>query len=364
MMASQQKTVFISYRRSVTKYLALMLFKELQQRGYDVFWDIDGIGAGDFEKIIFEQIEAREHFIVLLAHGTLDRVFEPGDWFRREIEYAIETKRNIVPILIDGFQFSDAEKYLTGELSQLANYNALYLAQDYFDAAINKLTLRFFSSHLEVPIVTEVEPSASIQPPIDIVSRDVSVPDVYQLDSEQESISHLIEGVYFALELSDFRKALESFRKALMLNDKLAKDFEKLKANKAQKQHLFLSYSRNNIKTMKQIKQTLEDEGFITWTDESLKPGTPIWEKEIEKAIELSQGFIVLLSPSAKESDWVVREIKYARNQRVTIFPILIDGDEQTSVPLSLTTSQWVDIRTKYVSGIGKLIEELNILIN
>lgn len=37
------KTVFISYRREPSRYLALAMFKELQRRGYDVFWDVESI---------------------------------------------------------------------------------------------------------------------------------------------------------------------------------------------------------------------------------------------------------------------------------------------------------------------------------
>lgn len=118
------KTVFISYRRSVHRHLSLMLFKDLRDNGFDVFRDADTIGAGEFEKIILNQIAARMHFVVLLSYGTLDRCTESSDWLRREIEYAIETERNIVPLLIDGFKFTDAEIHLTGLLNRLKDFQA------------------------------------------------------------------------------------------------------------------------------------------------------------------------------------------------------------------------------------------------
>jgi hypothetical protein len=67
------KTVFISYRRSVHKHLSLLLFKDLRARGFDTFRDSDTMGAGEFDKIILNQIAARTHFVVLLSYGTLDR---------------------------------------------------------------------------------------------------------------------------------------------------------------------------------------------------------------------------------------------------------------------------------------------------
>ena len=126
-MLTSNKTVFISYRREPSKFLAIIVCKELQKRGYDVFLDIDSIGGGEFEKIILSQIAARSHFIVLLAHGSLDRCNEAGDWFRREIEYALQLGRTIIPILVDNFTFEISDKYLTGKLREIKNHNALPL---------------------------------------------------------------------------------------------------------------------------------------------------------------------------------------------------------------------------------------------
>ncbi len=106
------KTVFISYRRIPSRYIALSIFRELRQRGYDVFWDVESIGAGQFEPIILSEIGCRAHFIVLLTHQTLERCLETGDWLKREIEYAMSLGRKIIPVMVDGFDFKDQEKYL------------------------------------------------------------------------------------------------------------------------------------------------------------------------------------------------------------------------------------------------------------
>ncbi len=53
---------------------------------------------GSSSSIILNQIEARAHFVVILTPGTVERCTEPGDWLRREIEYAMDKQRNIVPL--------------------------------------------------------------------------------------------------------------------------------------------------------------------------------------------------------------------------------------------------------------------------
>ena len=102
-----QKTVFISYRRSVAPYIARAIFLSLRSSGYDVFMDIESIGPGEFESIILGQIEARAHFLSILTPGTLERCCEPGDWLRREIEHALKTGRNVIPMLVNNFRFED-----------------------------------------------------------------------------------------------------------------------------------------------------------------------------------------------------------------------------------------------------------------
>src|SRR5438445_551600 len=95
-MARVEKTVFISYRRTNAPW-ALAIFQNLHNNGYDVFFDYEGIASGDFESVILGNIRARAHFIVLLTPSALERCSEPSDWLRREIEEALEIKRNIVP---------------------------------------------------------------------------------------------------------------------------------------------------------------------------------------------------------------------------------------------------------------------------
>src|SRR5690349_20558116 len=99
-MARVEKTVFISYRRTNAPW-ALAIFQNLTHYKYDVFIDYEGIASGDFETAILENIKSRSHFVVLLTPSALERCGEPGDWFRREIETALDLKRNIVPLMLE-----------------------------------------------------------------------------------------------------------------------------------------------------------------------------------------------------------------------------------------------------------------------
>ena len=150
-----EKTVFISYRRTNLPW-ALAIYQELTHNGYDVFFDYLSIPSGDFENIIVENIKARAHFVVILTPSALERCNEPGDWLRREIETAIEEKRNIIPLMLESFDFGNPStiKALTGKLEKLKKYNGLRLHSEYFFEGMNRFREQFLNVALDAVVHT------------------------------------------------------------------------------------------------------------------------------------------------------------------------------------------------------------------
>jgi len=160
-MARIEKTVFISYRRTDV-YTALAVYENLKNQGYDVFFDYRSISSGDFEQIITANIKARAHFLIILTPTALDRCNEPGDWMRREIETAIDEKRNIVPLFFKGFRFGvpAVSEKLTGKLENLSRYNGLNMHEDYFEEGMQRLYVQFLNIPLDTvlhPVSTKVQ---------------------------------------------------------------------------------------------------------------------------------------------------------------------------------------------------------------
>ncbi|MBE0683383.1 MAG: SUMF1/EgtB/PvdO family nonheme iron enzyme [Anaerolineales bacterium] len=157
-MARIEKTIFISYRRKDVAW-ALAVYQDLTHRGYDVFFDFTNIPSGDFEQNILSNIKARAHFVLILTPTALDRCSEPGDWLRREIELAIDEKRNIIPLFFDGFNFGNVSEKLTGKLQKVSLYNGMNVHQDYFLEAMERLRNKFLNVPLNAilhPVSTEV----------------------------------------------------------------------------------------------------------------------------------------------------------------------------------------------------------------
>ena len=152
-----EKTVFLSYRRTNVPW-ALAIFQDLTQHGYDVFFDYDGIASGDFEQVILGNITARAHFLVLLTPSALERCNEPSDWLRRETETALDNQRNIVPLMLEGFDFGTPKiaSQLTGSLAALKRYNGLKIPPEFFFEAMGRLRDRF----LNVPLTAVLHPAS------------------------------------------------------------------------------------------------------------------------------------------------------------------------------------------------------------
>lgn len=215
-MLQVQKTVFISYRRT-NIYTARAVYENLKANGYDVFLDYENIDSGAFDRVILRQIEARAHFIIILTPSALERCNDPGDWLRREIEHAIDHKRNIVPLMFDNFDFRAASPYLTGKLSLVSTYNALKIPEDYFNEAMERLRTRF----LNIPLEMVLHPTPAADQPI--VDRKIAKVDTTPAPTDgQLRAEDYYERGKQAHDEKDFTLAIAYYSEAICLNPNYA----------------------------------------------------------------------------------------------------------------------------------------------
>ena len=90
--------IFISYRRDGGADIARQIQLVLENYGYKVFLDYDSANTESFEKKIKSGIAEAPIFLFVLSNGSLGRCCNDGDWVRKEIEYAFELQKNIVPV--------------------------------------------------------------------------------------------------------------------------------------------------------------------------------------------------------------------------------------------------------------------------
>jgi len=122
--------------------------------------------------------------------------------------------------------------------------------------------------------------------------------------------------------------------------------------------HVFISYSREDSSLMRRLARDLRSQLAEVWTDDGeLRPGTRRWKQAIEQAIEEARCVVVVLTPSAKASEWVALETTYARTLDKPIIPWLAAGDVQSSVPIDLIDTQWVDHGGRYQPAFDELFK-------
>ncbi len=90
--------------------------------------------------------------------------------------------------------------------------------------------------------------------------------------------------------------------------------------------HIFISYSRQDQAYAQQFKAALTARHLPYWLDERINPGDDWWG-EIDRAIAGCACLVVLMTPAAKASRWVQREILLAEDRGKPIFPLLLAGE-------------------------------------
>jgi len=135
-----QYDIFISYKRKSLP-TANNLYYRLTTRGYSTFFDLEEMGRDNFNVQLLSYIENAKDVFVILEEGSLDACRQNNwekDWFCREIAYALEKKKNIIPILIGGYQMPSSD-YFPAKLKELSFKNAPEFNFSFFEAYLDKL---------------------------------------------------------------------------------------------------------------------------------------------------------------------------------------------------------------------------------
>ena len=125
--------IFISYkRRGTSSATAAYIYDLLTKKGYSVFFDRKEIRQGKFDTQLLTHIQGAQDIIILLEDGSLSSCFSDmkeaykTDWFCMEIMHALQNKKRIIPVLLEGYKMPDA-KDLPPEMASLTLENAISL---------------------------------------------------------------------------------------------------------------------------------------------------------------------------------------------------------------------------------------------
>jgi hypothetical protein len=145
----QSGKLFISYRRADARGIAGRLSDTLGAYFGDdrVFRDIENIAGGaDFGEVIEQNLQTADAVIVLIGPDWLSirsengqrRLEDPSDWVAEEIAVAMQLKKPIFPVLVDGAPMPRVEE-LPEKLRSLTRYNAISISDDRWKSDVQRL---------------------------------------------------------------------------------------------------------------------------------------------------------------------------------------------------------------------------------
>lgn len=134
--------IFISYRRDNGEQSAKAIYDRLRDKGYHVFLDVETLRSGAFNEKLYTVIEECRDVLVILSPNALDRCVNEDDWVRLEVAHAIKRGKNVIPIMLRGFEFPEK---LPEDLEPLRYQNGIPASVEFFDAFMDKL-YRFLRS--------------------------------------------------------------------------------------------------------------------------------------------------------------------------------------------------------------------------
>ncbi len=150
------KTIFINYRRDDTAPYALAIRAEFERhlKGMTVFIDTQGIEAlSQWPAVLQEALSQADAFLCLIGPGWLGasapdgqlRLFDPEDWVRREIVFALKhIPQLVVPVLVGTATMPSAGELPT-EMKALAEIQAFRLTGQRWDREIGDVCDTFCS---------------------------------------------------------------------------------------------------------------------------------------------------------------------------------------------------------------------------
>ena len=89
---------------------------------------------------------------------------------------------------------------------------------------------------------------------------------------------------------------------------------------------VFVSYTRSDLLVVEGLVTNLQAHGFTVWFDRKIEYGAR-WQAEIESRLELSGAVVVAMSPEARRSAWVQREVARSNELQKPVFPVLLAGE-------------------------------------
>jgi hypothetical protein len=127
-------------------------------------------------------------------------------------------------------------------------------------------------------------------------------------------------------------------------------------APSSERPKVFVSYARSDSQFALKLARDLREAGANLWVDQFNIPLGARWDRSVEAALNACPSFLVIISPSAVDSENVMDELSFALSKNKKIVPVLY---QNCAIPFRLTRFQYIDFTADYDTGFPKLSRNL-----
>ncbi len=127
-------------------------------------------------------------------------------------------------------------------------------------------------------------------------------------------------------------------------------------------EQVFISYKSQDHEFAFELNQQVKDAGIDTWIDKEWLRAGEDWREEIDEAIKNSFAMILIMTPAAAQSKYVIYEFAFAWALGIKVVPVMLDYVELKDFHPRLEGRQYEDFQRKH--SWGKLIKRLQEIEN
>jgi RNA polymerase sigma factor (sigma-70 family) len=337
-----QKRVFIAYVRRDASSISDQLLNHLQRAGFDVFRDFSSIPIGsDFAAVIRNEVERSDIILALFSRNALQ-----SEWWVREIAWAMEMGKLVVPILLDDEKMPRPAS-LPNELRDFSKLGAIVVHNDQADGDIQRLMVRL--RNIELP-----QQGSSLEVALDQVITTLDEEDrrrFIQLGAVAPSPATFDQNALISIWQTDQASALSTTDIFLRLNlieevspnryqaHELVIDFARslLEAEgesqsrqpkkEASQIRVFINYARaDTLELARKMSSALKAQGYDVFFDMDIWDKDANLEIDIQSKVSRSDIVVSLQSPNTFASEWWMKELAWALEMGKLVVPVLVDG--------------------------------------
>jgi TIR domain-containing protein len=125
---------------------------------------------------------------------------------------------------------------------------------------------------------------------------------------------------------------------------------------------VFVSYSRRDSEFVSHLADSIQGQGKEVWVDTEGIADAEVFPEAIKRAIEQSDAFLFVITPSAVQSAYCENEVEYAHDLQKRIVPVLRDPVPDSELPVEIRDRNWIPFTDdgEFDAGLARLLSALD----